>query len=109
MIKEEGGEASVFEADVTNAEACQAMAEAAVERYGRLDILDNNVGISARGSVVEVSEEVWDRVMAVNVKSIYLASRAAIPKMMETGGGAIVNISSIAGVAGPQPGALHRF
>ena len=98
MIKEEGGEASVFQADVTDADQCVAMAEAAVERYGRLDILDNNVGISARGSVVEVSEEVWDRVMAVNVKSIYQASRAAIPKMIETGGGAIVNISSIAGL-----------
>jgi NAD(P)-dependent dehydrogenase (short-subunit alcohol dehydrogenase family) len=98
MILEEGGEASVFEADVTRAEDCQRMVEAAIERYGRLDILDNNVGISRRGSVVEVSEEDWDHVMTVNVKSIMLASRYAIPRMMETGGGSIINISSIAGL-----------
>ena len=98
MILEEGGEASVFEADVTRAEDCQRMVEAAVERYGRLDVVDNNVGISRRGSVLEVSEEDWDHVMTVNVKSIVLTSRYAIPRMMETGGGSIINISSIAGL-----------
>ena len=98
LILEEGGEASVFEADVTRAEDCQRMVEAAVERYGRLDILDNNVGISRRGSVLEISEEDWDHVMTVNVKSIVLTSRYAIPRMMEAGGGSIINISSIAGL-----------
>ncbi len=98
MILEEGGEASVFEADVTNAEDCERMVEAAVERYGRLDVVDNNVGISRRGSVLEVSEEDWDHVMTVNVKSIVLTSRYAIPRMIETGGGSIINISSIAGL-----------
>ena len=98
MILEESGEGSVFEADVTNAEDCRRMVEAAVERYGRLDIVDNNVGISRRGSVLEVSEEDWDHVMTVNVKSIVLTSRYAIPRMMETGGGSIINISSIAGL-----------
>ena len=88
----------MFEADVTQAEDCFRMVEAAVERYGHLDILDNNVGISRRGTVLEVSEEDWDHVMAVNVKSIVLASRYAIPKMIETGGGSIINISSIAGL-----------
>ena len=98
MIQEEKGEASVFQADVTKAGDCVRMVEAAVERYGRLDILDNNVGIAMRGSVLEVAEEDWDLVMAVNLKSMMLASRAAIPKMIEGGGGAIVNISSIAGL-----------
>lgn len=98
IIGEKGGEASVFEADVTRAEDCQRMVEAAVERYGRLDIVDNNVGISRRGSVLEVSEEDWDHVMTVNVKSIVLTSRYAIPRMIETGGGSIINISSIAGL-----------
>ena len=98
MIKEEGGEASVFQADVTSAEACRHMVGAAVERYGRVDILDNNVGISQRGSVVDVSEEDWDRVMTVNIKTMVLASKAAIPKMIEGGGGAIINIASIAGL-----------
>ena len=98
MIEEEGGEASVFQADVIVAEDCRRMVEAAVQRYGRLDILDNNVGISKRGSVLEVSEEEWDHVMAVNVKSMVLASKYAIPKMMEGGGGSIINISSHAGM-----------
>jgi len=97
-IKEEGGEASTFQANVTSASDCQKMVETAVERYGRLDILDNNVGISRRGTVLEVSEEDWDTVMAVNVKSIVLASKYAIPKMIEGGGGCILNISSIAGL-----------
>ncbi len=98
LILQEGGEASAFEANVTSAVDCRRMVEAAVERYGRLDVLDNNVGISRRGTVVEVLEEDWDFVMAVNVKSIVLSSKYAIPKMMETGGGSIINISSIAGL-----------
>ena len=99
MIDQEGGEASVFEANVIRSQECQRMVDVAMERYGRLDILDNNVGISRRGTVVEISEEDWDYVMAVNVKSIVLCSKYAIPKMIESGdGGCIINISSIAGL-----------
>jgi NAD(P)-dependent dehydrogenase (short-subunit alcohol dehydrogenase family) len=98
MIIAEGGEASVFQADVTKTEDCLHMVEAAVERYGRLDILDNNVGISIRADVIEVTEEQWDHIMAVNVKSIMLGSKYAIPAMVKNGGGAIINISSIAGL-----------
>ncbi|MDP6715987.1 MAG: SDR family NAD(P)-dependent oxidoreductase, partial [SAR202 cluster bacterium] len=68
-ITAEGGEASVFTADVSRADDCEAMVQAAVQRYGRLDILHNNVGIGGSGTVLEVSEEDWDRVMTVNVKS----------------------------------------
>ena len=78
MINEQGGEASVFEANVIVADDCRCMVDAAVERYGRLDILDNNVGISRRGTVLEISEDDWDSVMAVNVKSIVLCSKYAI-------------------------------
>lgn len=98
IIRDEGGaagEAEVFAADVTRAEDCQAMVEQALARWGRLDILDNNVGIGGGGSVVAVSEEDWDRVMTVNVKSMMLASKYAIPAMERGGGGAIINISSI--------------
>ena len=99
MIQQEGGEASVFEGNVVNANDCRSMVNTAMERYGRLDILDNNVGISRRGTVLEISEEDWDFVMAVNVKSIVLCSKYAIPKMIESGdGGCIINISSIAGL-----------
>ena len=98
IIQSEGGEASVFAADVTSADDCRRMVDAAIDHYGRLDVLDNNVGISRRGTVLEISEEDWDYVMAVNVKSIVLASKYAIPKMRESGGGSIINISSIAGL-----------
>ena len=74
MAKKRGGIGDVFVADVTSAADCEAMVNAAVDRYGRLDILDNNVGISIRADVTEVTEEQWDKVMSVNVKSIMLAS-----------------------------------
>ncbi len=104
-IKEEGGTASVFQGDVTKAEDCKAMAEAAVERYGGLHILFNNVGITGPGSVVDVSEEDWDRVMNVNLKSMMLTSKYAIPKMVEAGGGSIINVSSIVGLRSGSFGA----
>ena len=98
LIAEEGGVASTFVADVTKAAECEAMVATAVERYGRLDVLDNNVGISIRADVTEVTEEQWDHIMAVNVKSIMLTSKFAVPAMAANGGGAIINISSIAGL-----------
>ncbi|HIN23239.1 MAG TPA: SDR family oxidoreductase [Dehalococcoidia bacterium] len=99
MIHDEGGVASTLQGDMTKLEDCERMAETAMERYGRVDILDNNVGISQRGTVVEVSEEDWDKVMTVNLKTIVLASKATIPHIIVSGGGgAIINISSIAGL-----------
>ncbi|MDP7084080.1 MAG: SDR family oxidoreductase [Dehalococcoidia bacterium] len=98
MIHEEEGEASLFQADVTSAADCRRMVETAMERYGRLDILDNNVGVSQRGTVLDVSEEDWDRILTINIKTMVQASKAAIPLMIESGGGAIINISSIAGL-----------
>ncbi len=95
MIAGEGGEAAVFAADVTRSGDCRATVEEAVRRWGRLDILDNNVGIGGRATVVEVEEGDWDHMMRVNVTSMMLASKHAIPAMAKGGGGAIVNISSI--------------
>jgi NAD(P)-dependent dehydrogenase (short-subunit alcohol dehydrogenase family) len=95
MIRGEKGEAEVFEADVTSSADCQAMVAEAVCRWGRLDILDNNVGIGGRATVVEVDEAEWDHLMKVNVTSMMLTSKHAIPAMAKSGGGAIVNISSI--------------
>lgn len=96
MIRDDGGIAAAHQADVTDADQCEAMVQAAVKLYGRLDVLDNNVGIGSRGSVVDESEKRWNRVMNVNVNSMFLASKYAIPAMIESGdGGAIVNISSI--------------
>jgi NAD(P)-dependent dehydrogenase (short-subunit alcohol dehydrogenase family) len=94
-ICDEGGEASVCEADITEAKNCRAMVETAIERYGGLHILVNNVGIVSMGTVVDVKEEDWDRVLAVNLKGMMLSSKYAIPEMISSGGGSIVNISSI--------------
>jgi NAD(P)-dependent dehydrogenase (short-subunit alcohol dehydrogenase family) len=98
MIRAEGGEASAFAADVTKGADAKAMVDEAVRLYGRLDILDNNVGISTRADVTEVTEEQWDHIMAVNVKSIMLCSKYAVPQMVQAGGGSIITISSIAGL-----------
>ena len=95
MIEESGYTARAFSADVTRETDCQAMVSEALSTWGRLDILDNNVGIGSRGSVVDETPDSWRTVMEVNVDSMYLASRAAIPAMRELGGGSIINIASI--------------
>jgi NAD(P)-dependent dehydrogenase (short-subunit alcohol dehydrogenase family) len=96
LIEHDGGEAVPFRTDLTSPDGCAEMVAHAVDRWGRLDVLDNNVGIEGSGSVVDVDLARWDTVMDVNVKSIVLASRAAVPVMARAGGGAIVNTSSIA-------------
>ena len=99
-ILQEQGEASVLAADVSNEEDCEAMVDAAVERYGAVHILFNNVGVLGRGSVVDVEGEEWDRVMDVNLKGMMLTSKYAIPGMIDAGGGSIINMSSIDGLRG---------
>ena len=96
MIAAEGGIAAACVVDVTEEAQCREMVAEALRRFGRLDFLDNNVGIDGRGSVVEVAPEEWRRVMQTNVESMFLASKHAIPAMIESAGrGAIVNVSSI--------------
>src|SRR5436190_8094586 len=96
MIAAEGGTAAAHEADLTDPAQARDMVTAALDRFGRLDFLDNNVGIGSRGSVVDETPESWHRVMQVNVEPMFLAAKHAIPAMIETAGrGAIVNISSI--------------
>src|ERR1700724_67373 len=98
IIAKEGGKASAFTADVSKAAEVEAMVAACLKAYGRIDVLDNNVGIAEMGSVVEVSEADWDRVFAVNLKSAFLAMKHVIPVMAQQGGGSIINISSIASI-----------
>jgi NAD(P)-dependent dehydrogenase (short-subunit alcohol dehydrogenase family) len=95
MIEEAGGQAVAVEADVTRSADCAAVVQTALDRFGRLDLLDNNVGIGSRGTVLDETEENWRRVMQVNVDSMFLMARHAIPAMKRQGGGAIVNVSSI--------------
>ena len=96
LIRAEGNDAVVHTADVTSSEDCRAMVRAALDRWGRLDILHNNVGIGGRGTVEEITEEDWERVQRVNVTSMMLTAKHAVPAMRDSGGGAIINVSSIA-------------
>jgi len=97
-IVEDGGKAIPFGADVTRADETKAMVAAAVERYGRLDILFNNAGLAtAPAPIEETAESVWDAAMAVNVKGVFLCSRAAAPAL-RSGGGSIIVTSSIMGI-----------
>jgi len=97
MIAAEGGSAVAHAADLTEEAQCKSMVEAAVSTFGRLDFLDNNIGIGSRKSVVEEEPAAFRRVMQVNVEVMFLTSKYAIPAMIRTAGkGAIVNISSIA-------------
>jgi NAD(P)-dependent dehydrogenase (short-subunit alcohol dehydrogenase family) len=98
LIRGEGGEAHACQADASKAADVERVVAGCVERFGRLDVLDNNVGIVEVGDVVELSEERWDRIFAVNLKSCFLAMKHAIPVMERQGGGSIVNISSIASI-----------
>jgi len=100
MISGEGGKAQVFAADVTRAAGCEAMVRAAVDAFGTVDILVNNVGLAQLGTVVDTSEEAWDRALDVNLRSAFLASKYAVPVMAEKGAGSIVNIASISALRG---------
>lgn len=96
IIEGEGGRAKAFTADVSRATEVAAMVKACLDAFGRIDVLDTNVGIAEMGSVVDVEEPEWDRVFAVNLKSAYLAMKHVIPVMIQQGGGSVINISSIA-------------
>ena len=96
LIVAEGGTAIAGVGDVTIEDDCRTLVTKAMDTWGRLDVLDNNVGIGSRGSVVDEDPVRWDRVMDVNVNSMFLMSRHAVPAMAAGGGGAIVNIASIA-------------
>jgi len=98
IIVGEGGRGMALEADATNADSVSRMVAASLDEFGTIDILDNNVGIAESAGLLEMTEEAWDRVMNANVKSAFLTMKAVIPHMIQRGGGAIVNIASIAGI-----------
>lgn len=99
-IRAEGGEAVAHAADVTRPAECAAMVKAAVDRWGGVDVLHNNVGIESRKGLLDTSEEEWDRVITVDLKSMFLATQAAVPAMVSRGGGAVICVSSIAAMRG---------
>src|SRR5262245_32148155 len=100
MIADEGGVSEVCAADVTNGADCEAMVHAAVDAFGTVDILVNNIGLAALGTVVDTTEEAWDRALDINLRTAFLASKFAVPVMAGKGAGSIVNISSISALRG---------
>ncbi len=107
IIKDAGGDATFVHCDVANSASVEQLIAATVTQYGRLDCAHNNAGGgSGVAPMHEYSEQDWDRTMAVNLKSVWLCMRAEVKQMLNQGGGAIVNTSSVAGLRG-MPGALY--
>ena len=107
-IAECGGEATYVHLDVTSESDWRNAIDTAVSRYGTLNVLVNNAGITHSKGIEGTTEEEWDRIMAVNAKGVFLGTKHSIPVMRRAGGGAIVNISSIAGLVGsPDPFAAY--
>ncbi|MCI0904250.1 MAG: SDR family NAD(P)-dependent oxidoreductase, partial [Chloroflexi bacterium] len=104
QISVAGGQALFVRLDVTQENDWTRAVDLAVSRYGKLDILVNNAGISSRSFTDDTSIDGWDRIMEVNSKGVFLGTRAAVPKMLEAGGGSIINISSIMGLVGSAGG-----
>ncbi len=102
LVREAGGEASFVKVDVSKESDAKAMVDHAVATYGRVDVLYNNAGImpEADHSVVDTEVDVWDQVMAVNVRGVFLGCKFAIPQMVEQGGGSIINIASFVALVG---------
>jgi NAD(P)-dependent dehydrogenase (short-subunit alcohol dehydrogenase family) len=95
-----GHNAFAVQVDVTSAQQVKEMVQSAVSKFGGLDILVNNAGMGSRGSVVSIAEDEWDRLIDVNLKSVFLCSKYAIPEIAKRGGGSIVNLASTVSVAG---------
>jgi NAD(P)-dependent dehydrogenase (short-subunit alcohol dehydrogenase family) len=98
MVAQEGAEMDTCIADVARSEDVQKLVQQTMTRFGRIDVLVNNVGIVEIGSVVDTTEESWDRVMSVNLRAMFLTMKYAIPSMIQGGGGRIVNVSSVAAI-----------
>jgi NAD(P)-dependent dehydrogenase (short-subunit alcohol dehydrogenase family) len=107
-IRATGGQATYVHLDVTREADWRAAVATAVQAYGRLSVLVNNAGILFRAKIEDTSEADWDRIMAVNVKGVFLGTKAAIPAMRQAGGGSIINISSTAGLVG-SPGGTAAY
>ena len=107
-ITESGGEAVYVHLDVTSDADWDEAVHTAEARFGRLDVLINNAGIANNESIEDTTEELWERIMQVNTKGVFLGTRKALPAMRRAGGGSIINVSSIAGILGrPLTGSAY--
>ncbi len=111
MVTENGGEALFVPADVSSEASAKNMVEAALQRYGRLDILYNNAGIVGKGRDTDVANlefDAWNQIIQVNLSGIFLGSKYAVPALIEAGGGSIINTASVAGMIG-SPNSGHAY
>ena len=106
-IVDSGGKAVFLRCDVTKSVECRSAVNRVLKEYGKISVLFNNVGIIRRASVVDTTEEEWDRVMDTNVKSVFIFSKYVIPVMTEAGGGVIINTASGWGIMGGQKAASY--
>jgi len=106
-IKSLGRKAKFFRCDVTSGPDCKKTTEDVYQEFGKIDILFNNAGVTRRKNIVELSEKEWDLVLNVNLKAIYLLSRHVIPRMIEDGGGSIINTGSGWGLKGGPNAAAY--
>ena len=102
-----GGEAAFLNCDVTDEGAVERMVDAVLARFGRVDVLVNNAGIINFGSVVDARVDEWDLLMATNVRSVFLVSRAVLPHMIAAGGGSVINMASNLGLVGTRGAAAY--
>lgn len=108
IISKNRGEAIFVRTDVSKSIDVQRMVKTAIDNYGRLDILFNNAGINITGTVLKTTEEEFDRMMGTNVKGVFLGCKHAIPEMKKTGGGIIINTSSVGGYVGFKADAVYN-
>jgi NAD(P)-dependent dehydrogenase (short-subunit alcohol dehydrogenase family) len=99
-IEKEDGEVLFRAGDVSRSAQMQSLVDEGVRRFGGLDIVINSAGVRTNGSIIEITEEQWDRTIAVNLKGVFVVSRLAIPEMVKRGGGVIINIGARSGMAG---------
>ena len=107
MVTSEGGRCIPVHADVSDSSSVGKMVQAAVEAHGRLDIMFNNAGLGARGTILDIDEATFDRLFAVNVKGVFLGCKEAIPIMISQGGGVILNTASQLGLVGADASAVY--
>jgi NAD(P)-dependent dehydrogenase (short-subunit alcohol dehydrogenase family) len=106
LVEQAGGRARFVACDVTRSDQVAHLVDATVRAYGRLDFAHNNAGIGVQGRIVDMSEQDFDRCVAINLKGVWLGLKHELPRMLAAGGGAIVNTASLAGLIGlPQGGA----
>jgi NAD(P)-dependent dehydrogenase (short-subunit alcohol dehydrogenase family) len=106
-VAKEMGEAEVFSADISNKEKVDLLVREASARLGSLNILVNNAGVLLPGTAESISEEDWDRTFEVNVRGLWLLSRAVLPHLRKAGGGSIINMSSVLGLVGARNRAAY--